>query len=183
MIERSVLIGGFGMLYVSYAVLCALIAFSAILLHRVMTDTVWLISMGGDASGQPATPPTCLPEFSAGVLGTEASLTAADFRGKESILMFVRPADGTGDLDGSIRTSVHGLSHKCDRNLFIVCTGAPDACRGLLPELDLTGHKWSTFPILIDDCGRIARAFGVRRTPAAFLVDAQARIVRSGLQV
>jgi hypothetical protein len=173
-----------GWLYTTYILVWALVLIAALLLRKVLRELGWVarrtrerqMSRTDRIQGP-------IPEFSAPVLGTAKVVTRADLHGREAIVMFVRPEDSANDLDKGLRASGHGLFHKANGNLYVVCTGAADRCRELLPEFEFAEHGSTTIRVIWDENGSLARSFLVSRTPVAYRLDDKAQIIGFGYQV
>lgn len=173
-----------GWLYSTYILTWALVLVPALLLRKVLRDLSWVgrrirerhVSRMRGIHGP-------LPEFAAPVLGTAGIFTRADLYGRQAILMFVRPEDGATELDKGLRVSGRALFNKTSGNLYVVCSGAADGCRKLLPEFDIAERSSTPIPVILDEDGSVARMFRVGRTPVAYRLDDKAQVVGFGYQV
>jgi len=175
----------FGLFNTSYILLWGLALLPSLLLHKVLRDIVWLsreATRKTRSSGLPSSQLHRVPAFSAPLLGTQEVVTSNDLNGQEVMLMFVRPEDGTQQLNKQLQTSVHALWSKAEGRLYVMCSGSNEGCRELLPELQFNCNPTIRIPVLLDEDDAIARLFGVRFTPVVFQKDAEGRIHGFGKQ-
>lgn len=172
---------------ISYIVLWGFMLLQAVILRQVLRETVWLKHLYGDFAltrrWNQLPRGTLAPEFVAPILQTGGEVTTADLRGRPTTLMFISTADAASPLYKELLTSIHGLWHRAEGNLYIVCSGATEQCRQMIPELRFGSDHETSVPVIIDSDGGIARAFLVSRTPTAVTLDEQARIERYGFQL
>jgi hypothetical protein len=115
-----------------------------------------------------------LVEFEAPDLATGAMLRPTDLRGAPAALLFTARREGEGHLDEWLLDTMAGLRYKGEGRLFVLCEGSDAACSELLR---LVGPD---VPVLLDRGGKIRGQFLVTTTPAAVLLDSDARIAQYG---
>jgi hypothetical protein len=184
-------------------VLWAAIVAIALLLRWALRRTVELAALVDDLR-RPRTPRSLVagmpaPEFAAPVLergrAIGRTLDSAALRGRHAILMFISPAHAEAAPYVYLGASIHGLWHKANGNLYVVCSGREDACRELATVAVPThadddgpgsgaGHKAHPMPIpvLLDADHAVAERFLVTRTPMAVGIDADGHVEYTGLQ-
>lgn len=119
---------------------------------------------------------TPVPEFSAPLLGMDGIVTRADLEGRETILLFVSPADAFSSARHHIYHEMTHAFHKMwDRvegEVYLVCKGSREDCERL--TADTRAKK------ILDVDGRLFDSFGIDRTPRAVQLDEEARVSRFG---
>jgi hypothetical protein len=116
-----------------------------------------------------------LVEFEAADLVTGATVRSADLHGAPSALLFMTPDGSEEHRADWLAGTIAGLRHKGEGRLCVICDGSRDACSELSR---LTG---ADVPVLLDSEGRIRGRFLVSATPAAVLLDSDARIAQYGM--
>lgn len=119
------------------------------------------------------------PAFATSVLATGATFRTADLKGQPAALVFLSKADADAGA-AKLATAIHGIWHKANKRMYLLCQGTEEECRLLVPALGLRGPL-AAVPVLLDPGGAIARAFAVNRTPAGLRLDAFARIEQVGM--
>lgn len=167
----------------SYGCLAALLIFEAWVLHGALRRAATLSRLYSAeeerqkqwASLQWHIPRgTRLPEFTAPLLGTQSIVTQADLEGRETILLFVSPADAAstdhhkhyhhiGPALGSMSKSVEG-------EVYLVCKGRQQDC-----ERFVNGQK-----AIWDADGVLSRRFSINLTPRAVHLDEDGKVTRYG---
>jgi thiol-disulfide isomerase/thioredoxin len=111
------------------------------------------------------------PHFSARVAGSERRITQEYFVGRTSVIVFLTPHCGTClELAPSIRS----LPIDASISKLAVCKGTEDDCAVFLTLLG------DDIPLLVDTNGEIGEVYGLLGYPAAFVVNAQRRLLRFG---
>lgn len=160
---------------VSYFVLWVLVLGQAFILREILSETVWLKSLledlEDDGTGENRLPSgSRIPSFRARILGNDRLFSSRALKGGISLLLFASPMPTGSTSHAKLRESMHGLWHKAEGRIFVVCSGSKADCTELAQSL---GTTTST---LLDPDGRIARKFLVESTPAAVLLDERGRI-------
>jgi hypothetical protein len=175
--------------YISYIMLWASVLLLAHILRDGLREIIWLLRLRedinrtltqGDDSGLVG---TFAPQFSALILDAESRITLADLKGSRSILMFVNPVHVKSPQFKHLLTSMHGLWHRAEGNLYIVCSGRADECHDLIPTIRFGGHDGVAVPVMLDSDRAIEGAFSVNRTPMAVSLDENGRIEDYGIQL
>lgn len=117
------------------------------------------------------------PQFSVPLVDSEISLSTADLKGHETILMFVNSRDGLRVPHGQLATALHALWHKVNGKLFVLCNGDMQGCLKFAESVQI---GWLPVPFALDEGGDVARRFLIETTPAAVELDEDLRIVRYG---
>ena len=172
--------------HVSYLVAWMLAALAAISVREALADTAWLYALV-NSRVEPARrregPPTGsrLPHLRAKLLDSEGTVDLGTLDDRGTILMFISAIDSGEPLPQSkLAASMHGLWHKSERHLYVICHGDADQCRPAIPRLSCGSEYPHEIPVLLDPSGEIGRAFAIRRTPSAVYAD-EARVSRYGM--
>ena len=162
----------------AFVALCVVVAVLTVVLLAVLRLTVRLKAEVYDAMPDVTEHDHLgggtLVEFEAPDAATGAPLRSADLRGERSGLLFITPRDGEGPAADWLLDTVAGLRHKAGGRLFVLCDGDRAACSALST---LVGPDT---PVLLDEGGRIRGQFLVTVTPAAVLLDSEARVAQYG---
>lgn len=160
----------------TYAVLWGLVLLQALVLREMLRETVWLERLvqgfGRKTENLPAGTPA--PEFELPVLGEGRTLGPSDLAGDESILLFVEPSAAVSPAYASLDDGIHGLWHKVDGRLYMVCRGSEEECRRFVADRPFR------VPVLVDERGRLGTAFRISVTPNAVRLDADVRVASYG---
>jgi hypothetical protein len=113
-------------------------------------------------------------EFEAPDLVTGATLRSTDLRGAPAALLFLTPR-GAERLADWLLDTMAGLRHKGEGRLLVLCDGGDAACS------ELSRLVGTDVPVLLDEAGKIRGQFLVTATPAAVLLDSEARIAQYGM--
>jgi hypothetical protein len=124
-------------------------------------DSEWRVPIGKIA-----------PEFSVPLLGTDRILTRADLEGRETILLFVSPADADLPAYRQINPVLTSMWETVEGELYLVCNGTRDGCERFIGS--------GPVKAILDEDGQIARSFQVKKTPRAVHLDEETRVVRYG---
>ncbi|HEY4027749.1 MAG TPA: hypothetical protein VGO86_15085 [Candidatus Dormibacteraeota bacterium] len=116
-----------------------------------------------------------LVEFEALDLSTGAMLRSSELRGAPAALLFTAPHQSEGRRAEWLLDTIAGLRSKGGGRLYVLCEGSGAACSGLSR---LVGPD---VPVLLDRGGKIRGQFLVTATPAAVLLDSDARIAQYGM--
>lgn len=175
-----------GLFALTYALLWGLVVLEAVLLREILRRTVWFKRLQADFSRRAETQRqdwlrtgTPAPDFTAPLLGTGRHLSASDLRGQQSILLFVSPGVASPLYD-SLSLAIHGMWHKTEGHLYLVCNGSPEACRRFAEEHRVEGFAEDKVPVIVDEGGLIAKSFLIEATPEAVALDEDARVLRYG---
>jgi hypothetical protein len=114
-------------------------------------------------------------EFEAPDIVTGATVRSADLLGAPSALLFMAPDGNESDRAEWLVDTIAGLRHKGEGRLYVVCDGSRHACS------ELSRLAGADVPVLHDGGGRIRGRFLVSATPAAVLLDSDARIAQYGM--
>jgi hypothetical protein len=120
-----------------------------------------------------------IPDFTAPVLGSDRLLTHKDLRGRTNIILFVSSVDAASPEYDELHHFVHGLWHKANGNLCLMCSGDEKYCQMMLSSATTVAHAMNV-PVIVDRDGSVSRAFRIGRTPFAVMIDSRGRITRSG---
>lgn len=113
-------------------------------------------------------PPFSLLDAQTGALVNEAAL-----KGRRSLLIFVSPTCAPC-RDLALQLPRVATLYR-ELNIVAVCSGPADRCRDFAHEFALP------FPTLVDDAQTLTRAFGASRTPHAYLLDPDRRVLIQGI--
>jgi hypothetical protein len=171
-VERIVLEGAF-------AALCLVVAVETIVLLDVLRLTVRLRAEVHEAmpavARQEHVEGGTFVEFEAPDLVGGATLRSADLRGAPTALLFILRDEREGPSAGWLLDTVAGLRHRGEGRLLVLCDGSRSACS------ELSGLVGPDVPVLHDEGGRIRGRYLVTATPAAVLLDSEARIAGYGM--
>lgn len=170
----------------SYVALWLVTSMVAIILRKALKETVWLLRVHRDVSeaSRPDVVPagTRLPQFALPMLKGGQQLTRRNLIGESSTLLFIAAADSSSALYERMAESIHGLWHKAESRLYVVCSGPEEECRHLAESLDFAaGHAMGT-PVALDADGGLARSLRINRTPAAIRINKEGRVRQHGFQ-
>lgn len=167
-----------GILDGAFVVLCVVVAIETVLLLDVLRLAVRLKAEVYDAMPEVTSHDRlaggALVEFEARDVATGAPLRSADLRGAPSGLLFIAPRGSEGHAADWLLDTVAGLRHKAGGRLFVLCDGDRAACS------ELASLFSPDVPVLLDEGGRIRGQFLVTVTPAAVLLDSEARVAQYG---
>jgi hypothetical protein len=164
----------------TYGVLCGLILLEGLVLREVFAETLWFkrfyFDLKDGVEWTRPEPGTHIPDFSVPDLGRGRMFHASDFEaeGKDSILFFLSPNDGSSQLNQDLETVLHALWHRVEGHLYLICSASSSACRQLLDG------KFPLDHVLLDEAGYLSRIFGIGFTPQAVELDGNARVLRYG---
>jgi hypothetical protein len=141
---------------------------TGLLLKLTLRQAVGLLRMrsrlGDSASAHQLPTITEAPAFAATLRGSSHVLTAKDFIGIRTALLFVSPSDAGSTAYRYLDMIVHWLWHRTEGQLYVVCTGAAEPCERFFPS----GHVgWHALAMVNDFDGSLSRAFTVKETPLA----------------
>ncbi|HYO12042.1 MAG TPA: hypothetical protein VE685_02485 [Thermoanaerobaculia bacterium] len=167
-------------LYGSYAVLWALVAVQTLVLLEVLRRVVRL-----KREIHESTPAVVKEErlaggtivdFEARELTNGGVVRTGDLRGRPSVLLFLSsdlfgPEDETPEW---LLDTVVGLKARSEGHLYIVCEGEAGECSSL------GRREGFDLPVLHDEDGEVRRRFLVPSTPAAVMLDEEARVIQYG---
>jgi hypothetical protein len=175
-------IGELDLKALSHLLLWCLAVIPAVLCRKVLRQAIWIEQqLDGWKQAVSGLPEVRVPQFTANILGTAMTVTDMDLRGRETILLFVKPSDGERDIQ--LRTTVHAFVHKVGGNgVYVVCTGTTEACHTIAGDLT-SHHRGEPSPcVLVDADGELADLFRVSRTPIAVGLDGEGRVGKIGEQ-
>jgi peroxiredoxin len=89
------------------------------------------------------------------------------FDGRAGIVLFVAPECS---LCKALLTSIESQGHKSLPHTIMVCRGEKDPCWGVATRLS------RTIPLIIDQSGEIAAAYGASTFPRAIVLDGEKKI-------
>lgn len=160
----------------SYAALWGLVLLQALLLQGILREAVWLKRLVQDVGRKRDRLPTGTPapDFTAPILGSDRVMRARELAGGETILLFVEASATASPAYSSLDDGIHGLWHKAEGRLFLVCRGSAEECRKLVEDRPFQ------VPVLVDEGGRVAESFLVSATPTAVGLDAEGRVASYG---
>jgi len=156
----------------------AVVAVEAIVLLAVLRVTVRLKAEMYEAMPDVVTNDRLaggtLVEFEAPDVLTGTTLRSADLRGAPTALLFIAQ-HGTEVPDDWLLATIDGLRHRGEGRLYVLCEGSRAACS------ELSRLVGPDMPVLLDGEGKIRGQFLVTTTPAAVLLDSDARIAQYGM--
>ena len=114
-------------------------------------------------------------EFEAPDVATGATLRSTELRGAPAALFFTTPHEREGRLVEWLLDTIAGLRSKGEGRLYVLCEGSRAACS------ELSRVVGPDVPVLLDREGKIRGQFLVTATPAAVLLDSEARVAQYGM--
>ena len=175
-----------GLFTLSYALLWGLVVLEALLLREILRKTVWFkrfyVDFSRRAEGEELSwlrTGTVAPDFTARMLGTGESFNTSHLKGRPSILLFVSPESASPFYKG-LALAIHGMWHKVEGHLYLVCSGSEAACRQFVREHPVEGFTEDQVPVVLDEGGRAAESFLISRTPQAVELDENLLVKRYG---
>lgn len=114
-------------------------------------------------------------EFEAPDLASGATLRSSELRGAPAALLFTTAHQRDGGRAEWLLDTIAGLRSKAEGRLWVLCEGSSAACS------KLSGLVGPDVPVLLDREGEIRGRFLVTATPAAVLLDSEARIAQYGM--
>src|SRR5262245_9451943 len=162
----------------AFVALCVVVAVETVVLLDVLRLTVRLKAEVYDAMPEVTRHDRLaggtLVEFEAPDVATGAPLHSTDLSGAPAGLLFIAPRESEGHAADWLLDTVAGLRHKAGGRLFVLCDGDSAACS------ELSRLVGPDVPVLLDEGGRIRGQFLVTVTPAAVLLDSEARVAQYG---
>jgi methylamine dehydrogenase accessory protein MauD len=158
----------------SYAALWGLVIFQSLVLLGLLREAVETrrklaeLPAGGAPGGRLPLGSEA-PDFSAVEAHGGRTVRLGDLAGRRSILLFLSP--GCRNCE-KLAAAIHGIYHKAEGRLYLVCQGSRQECIAFLRAHD-PGMR---LPLLLDPELAISFQFRVAGTPAAVLLDAELRI-------
>lgn len=175
-----------GLFALSYGLLWALIVLEALLLREVLRKTVWLKRLLADVNRRSTVGEISwlrtgapVPDFTAPLLGAGGSLNTSQLKGHPCILLFVSP-EAASPLYENLAAAIHGMWHKAQGRLYLVCNGAAESCRQFARDNLVHEMTEDHLPVILDEGGRIAESFLISSTPQAVELDEYLRVKRYG---
>jgi hypothetical protein len=156
----------------SYVALWGLVLFQSLVILGLVRELKKIRQLAEDDRLPRRWPPGMkAPRLRGTDLRTGAGVESADLRGGEAVLLFLstgcricrRLVDGIGRL-----------SELSPSSCLVVCHGDAPGCAGLVEALD------REIAVVLDEDGAMSESYGVRKTPVAFVLDADGRILSSG---
>jgi hypothetical protein len=173
----------------SYALLAGLAVLQAIILNRILRETLRLrrlyvsridklkeLLLDQLPKGAPA------PEFTAPLLSTGELINPARFNGHESMLLFVNP-DMPSPFYPQLPFAAHSWWHDTEGHLYIVCNGREESCRTFVKEHLIESFAGHEVPVILDEDGAITRSFLVKEFPQVVSLNEDVRVGRYGSPV
>jgi len=114
-------------------------------------------------------------EFEATDLSTGATLRSSELRGAPAALLFTTPHEREGGRAEWLLDTIAGLRTRGEGRLWVLCEGSRAACS------ELSRLVGADVPVLLDREGKIRGRFLVTATPAAVLLDSEARVAQYGM--
>lgn len=171
----------------SYALLCTLMVLQALALLEVLRRAARLSRLYSESenrhkrevsSNSPWRVPHGMrvPEFSALLLGTDRIMTRSSLEGRETILLFVSPADAVSSARHQIYHQLvpafRSMWATMEGEVYLVCKGSLEECQRLVDG--------SPARTILDEDGRLFNSFRIDKTPRAVRLDEEARVTRYG---
>jgi len=169
---------------ISYAALWGIVAFETLILRQVVTAALSIKRRNSRSDGrrQPLGLPVGAPapDFSGPLVNTSGTLTAGRLKGRPTGLLFVSPVEAVVPGYPTLVTfATHTLWHKLEGHMYFICSGNEQDCERIASAIDVAcGEKHRA--MVVDEEGRIARAFQVATTPMAVELDEDLRIIQYG---
>jgi hypothetical protein len=162
----------------AFAALCLVVAVETIVLLDVLRMTVRLRAEVYEAMPELARQEHLaggtFVDFEAPDLAGGGTLRSADLGGATTALLFIRRDESEGPSAGWLLDTVAGLRHRGEGRLLVLCDGSRPACS------ELSSLVGPDVPVLHDEEGRIRGRYLVTATPAAVLLDSEARVAQYG---
>jgi peroxiredoxin len=158
----------------TYLALWGLVVFQTLVLLGLLRESVETrrqiaeLSAGGPLAGRLELG-TKAPDFTAVEARGGGTVRRGSLAGRRSIVLFLSPSCRNCE---QLAAGVHGIYHKAEGNLVLVCQGARAEC---LAFLDAQGVRQDV-PVLLDPEREIASRFRVLGVPAAVMLDEELRI-------
>ncbi|PYK92196.1 MAG: hypothetical protein DME36_14280 [Verrucomicrobia bacterium] len=167
---------------ISFALLWAIVVLEAILLEEILRMTVRFKRLHLDfrSKAQQLSIGDRAPQFTARLLGTNQLLKSSKFRGSSTTLLFVSPEEADSPLYRNLSAAIHGMWHRDDGKLYLVCSGREDDCRRVISDHHVDGFEHGQVPVILDEGGEIARRFLIGSTPQGVMLDEKLRVSRYG---
>jgi hypothetical protein len=166
------------LLDIGFAAICAVLVAQTIVLLDVLRRTVRIktevYAAMPEVEKHDRLAGGTLVEFEAPDLRTGATLRSTDLLGAPVALFFIAP-DETETPDDWLLDTLAGLRHRGEGRLFVLCDGRGAACA------EVSRVAGPDVPVLLDQEGRIRGRFLVSTTPAAVLLDSEARVAQYGM--
>jgi len=170
----------------SYALLGALVVLQAMIINRILRETLRLrrlyVSRLDKMKGVPLDQlpkGEAAPEFTAPLLSTGELMNTSHFKGHESIFLFVNP-DIPSPFYRQIPIVIHSWWHDTDGHLCIVCNGREESCRKFVNEYLVADFNEHKVPVVLDEEGAITRSFLIKKFPQSVSLKEDFRIDRYG---
>jgi hypothetical protein len=172
---------------ISYGLLCALLLLQGFVLcvalrRAARLSRLYSMMEARQTQEAVANPPwylpvgTQLPRFAAPVLATDRIVTDADLRGRETILLFVSPADASSRARHQnyheIGPAFISMWERVEGEVYLVCRGNREDCERLVDG--------SQSKAIWDETGVLFSAFSIDRTPRAVELDEEMTVTRYG---
>ena len=122
------------------------------------------------------------PAFSAPEWSGGGRVASDEFQGQPTMLVFVSLADVASATYEHLGSSLHGLWHKAQGKVVVLCHGDADGCRTLLAPHLAKLHGEPAVRVGLDAGGAIARRYRVTRTPMAVGIDEKGDIAMVGVR-
>ncbi len=165
----------------SYVLACGLISLETLVLREALRRAAWLRQFYVDFERVPewhALPTrTPAPKFSLPLLGTGKPLRTADLEGQSTVLFFVSPQQAATSPYDSLLAALHAWWHRMKGYVYLVCTGAKEACRQFAHD---HANGFPADKTICDEAGVLAHGFRISSTPQAVELDQDAQVKRYG---
>ncbi len=175
-----------GLFAFSYVLLWGLIVLQAILLQEVLLKTVKYKRLATSIKRNSSVEEISwlrkgapIPEFTAPLIGTTGFLTKAELKGQRTILLFISTLEDS-PLYHKLSLAIHGMWHKVEGQLYVICRGTAESCRRLVNQHLVAEFSEDQIPVALDSEGQITESFRIRSTPQAVELDADSRVKRYG---
>jgi hypothetical protein len=168
---------------VTYSGLCLLVFLEALMLRKILRETLWFKRLSTEisrADWKGLTVGTRVSKFTAEVLDTGETFHSSRLNGQPTILLFVSPNDAPSQFYSNLEVVIHALWHKTKGHIYLVCTGAETPCRHLVHDHCAKAFSTNRVRTILDRTGYIAGVFRIVGTPQAVELDEDARIRRYG---
>lgn len=167
------------LLDISYVALWSLTIFCCVLLHEAFREIVehWEVVRRRGATRLAVGMP--IPSVRVVELATGKPLELSSL--SETVLFFVSAPQRSAP-SFSLGNSIQYLKSKGGGGVAVICRGAADDCRNLIPAPgngEIAGDKPR---VLLDSGGFAMKWFGIQRTPIAVTIDRAGRIAQYGFQ-
>jgi hypothetical protein len=175
-----------GVFAFSYVFLWALVVLEAIALREVLRSAVKYKRIITDIKRSTTVEEISwlrkgapIPEFQAPLVDAPGFLTKSQLSGQTAILLFISTFADPSVYE-KLSIAIHGMWHKTEGRLYILCNGTARTCRRLVNQHLVQEISEGQIPIALDNGGLIAESFKISGTPEAIELDEKLCVKRYG---